>query len=103
VSHSQTSVPNMPYACPGSPLHPQTLQALQFLVLGHKSALSAEELARHLCPALDQAQLYRLATTSWSEAPGEGEWGAQPGGMSKVRDGATRCFMQKKPRCTWFV
>jgi hypothetical protein len=49
------------------------LQALQFLVLGHKSALSAEELARHLCPALDQAQLYRLATTSWSEAPGEGE------------------------------
>ncbi|KAF6256194.1 hypothetical protein COO60DRAFT_1530928 [Scenedesmus sp. NREL 46B-D3] len=48
-------------------------QALQFLVLQHKGSLSLEELASQVCPSLSHQQLYRLCTTAWDEAPGDGE------------------------------
>jgi hypothetical protein len=49
------------------------LQALQFLVLDHKGSLSLDELSCQVCPALSHQQLYRLCTTAWDEAPGDGE------------------------------
>lgn len=48
------------------------LQALQFLVLEHKGALTLEELSRQICPALNSQQLYRLCTTAWDDTPGAG-------------------------------
>lgn len=57
---------------------PPCTQALQFLVLEHKAALTLEDLTEQFCAALTHQQLYRLCTTAWDEAPGfggESGWG----------------------------